>query len=139
MASCHQTLLIAVRLWQKRNSNDGERGARCRQSEFIDRRPRGSILTQEWQLFEEHAHFNREQIPERVVHAKGSAAYGTLRITNKITPISPAQVASYPRKFPSSRVQRNRLWYLRCAVLRSTVYSFVRRLQFIVKFLQGGL
>ena len=40
--------------------------------------PRGPLLVQDWQLFEKHAHFNRERIPERVVHAKGSAAFGTL-------------------------------------------------------------
>ena len=44
--------------------------------------PRGPLLAQDWQLFEKHAHFNRERIPERVVHAKGSAAYGTLKITS---------------------------------------------------------
>ncbi|MBN2492417.1 MAG: catalase, partial [Planctomycetes bacterium] len=37
------------------------------------------------QLFEKHAHFNRERIPERVVHAKGSGAYGTLTVTGDIT------------------------------------------------------
>ncbi len=42
---------------------------------------RGPLLVQDWQLFEKHAHFNRERIPERVVHAKGSGAYGTLKIT----------------------------------------------------------
>src|SRR6266403_164814 len=47
--------------------------------------PRGPLLVQDWQLFERHAHFNRERIPERVVHAKGSGAYGTLTITNDIT------------------------------------------------------
>ncbi len=47
--------------------------------------PRGPLLVQDWQLFEKHAHFNRERIPERVVHAKGSAAFGTLTITNDIT------------------------------------------------------
>src|ERR671919_843161 len=46
--------------------------------------PRGPLLVQDWQLFERHAHFNRERIPERVVHAKGSGAYGTLRITGDI-------------------------------------------------------
>jgi catalase len=46
---------------------------------------RGPLLVQDWQLFERHAHFNRERIPERVVHAKGSAAYGTLRITGDIS------------------------------------------------------
>lgn len=41
---------------------------------------RGPLLVQDWQLFEKHAHFNRERIPERIVHAKGSAAYGKLTI-----------------------------------------------------------
>ena len=47
--------------------------------------PRGPLLVQDWQLFEKHAHFNRERIPERVVHAKGSGAYGILRITGDIS------------------------------------------------------
>ncbi len=47
--------------------------------------PRGPLLAQDWQLFEKHASFNRERIPERVVHAKGSGAYGTLTITGDIS------------------------------------------------------
>ncbi|HEV2680851.1 MAG TPA: catalase [Rhodanobacter sp.] len=47
--------------------------------------PRGPLLVQDHQLFEKHAHFNRERIPERVVHAKASAAFGTLTITHDIT------------------------------------------------------
>lgn len=47
--------------------------------------PRGPLLVQDHQLFEKHAHFNRERIPERVVHAKGSAAYGTLKIAGDIS------------------------------------------------------
>jgi len=43
--------------------------------------PRGPILLQDWQLLEKHAHSNRERIAERVVHAKGSGAYGLLRIS----------------------------------------------------------
>ncbi len=46
--------------------------------------PRGPLLAQDWQLFEKHASFNRERIPERVVHAKGSGAYGTLKINGDI-------------------------------------------------------
>ena len=34
------------------------------------------------------ATFNRERVPERVVHAKGSGAFGTLTITNDITQYS---------------------------------------------------
>jgi len=56
--------------------------------------PRGPLLVQDWQLFEKHAHFNRERIPERVVHAKGSGAYGTLTITHDITKYSKAKVFS---------------------------------------------
>ena len=47
--------------------------------------PRGPLLLQDWQLIEKHAHFNRERIPERVVHAKGSGAHGTLTITGDIS------------------------------------------------------
>ena len=54
--------------------------------------PRGPLLAQDWQLFEKHAHFNRERIPERVVHAKGSGAYGKLTITGDITKYSKAKV-----------------------------------------------
>ena len=56
--------------------------------------PRGPMLVQDWQLFEKHAHFNRERIPERVVHAKGSGAYGTLKITHDISRYSKAGLFS---------------------------------------------
>src|SRR5919206_218620 len=55
---------------------------------------RGPLLLQDYQLIEKLAHQNRERIPERVVHAKGSAAYGTLTITNDITRYSKAKVFS---------------------------------------------
>ncbi|MEO6911547.1 MAG: catalase [Edaphobacter sp.] len=44
--------------------------------------PRGPIVFDDYLLFEKMAHFNRERIPERVVHAKGSGAYGTFTCTN---------------------------------------------------------
>ncbi len=46
---------------------------------------RGPLLLQDFQLLEKLAHQNRERIPERTVHAKGSAAYGTLTITGDLT------------------------------------------------------
>ncbi|MCG7393080.1 catalase [Microvirga sp. ACRRW] len=55
---------------------------------------RGPLLLQDYQLIEKLAHQNRERIPERVVHAKGSAAYGTLTITNDISKYSKAKVFS---------------------------------------------
>jgi catalase len=54
--------------------------------------PRGPLLMQDYQLLEKLAHQNRERIPERTVHAKGVAAYGTLTITHDITPYSKAAV-----------------------------------------------
>ncbi len=47
--------------------------------------PRGPLLMQDVQLLEQMQHFNRERIPERVVHAKGSGAYGTFTVTQDVT------------------------------------------------------
>ena len=47
--------------------------------------PRGPLLLQDFHLIEKLQHFNRERIPERVVHAKGSGAYGTFTVTHDIT------------------------------------------------------
>lgn len=47
--------------------------------------PRGPLLLQDFILHEKMAHFNRERIPERVVHAKGSGAFGTFTVTNDIS------------------------------------------------------
>ncbi|MCD2516419.1 catalase [Massilia sp. G4R7] len=46
--------------------------------------PRGPLLLQDFHLIEKLQHFNRERIPERVVHAKGSGAYGTFTVTNDL-------------------------------------------------------
>jgi len=56
--------------------------------------PRGPLLMQDYQLIEKLAHQNRERIPERVVHAKGWGAHGTLTITNDITKYTRAKVFS---------------------------------------------
>ncbi|MFE7188617.1 catalase [Kitasatospora sp. NPDC057541] len=45
----------------------------------------GPALIQDQQLFEKLAHFNRERIPERVVHARGAGAYGTFTVTADVT------------------------------------------------------
>jgi catalase len=47
--------------------------------------PRGPVLMQDYQLMEKMAHFNRERVPERVVHAKGAGAYGTFTVTGDIS------------------------------------------------------
>lgn len=54
--------------------------------------PRGPLLLQDFILHEKMAHFNRERIPERVVHAKGTGAYGTFTVTNDITNFTRAKI-----------------------------------------------
>ena len=53
---------------------------------------KGPLLLQDYILLEKLAHQNRERIPERTVHAKGSAAYGELRITEDISKYTKAKV-----------------------------------------------
>lgn len=54
--------------------------------------PHGPMLMQNVWFMEKLAHFNRERIPERVVHAKGSAAFGTFTVTQDITPYTKASI-----------------------------------------------
>lgn len=56
--------------------------------------PRGPILLQDFWLIEKLAHFDREVIPERRMHAKGSGAYGTFTVTNDITKYTKANIFS---------------------------------------------
>jgi catalase len=56
--------------------------------------PRGPQLLQDVWFLEKLAHFDREVIPERRMHAKGSAAYGTFTVTHDITRYSKAKVFS---------------------------------------------
>jgi len=56
--------------------------------------PRGPILLQDVILHEKMAHFNRERIPERVVHAKGTGAYGIFTVTHDITAYTRAKLFS---------------------------------------------
>src|ERR1700730_6360543 len=56
--------------------------------------PRGPLLLQDFILHEKMAHFNRERIPERIVHAKGSAAYGTFTVTHDISKYTSAKIFS---------------------------------------------
>jgi catalase len=56
--------------------------------------PRGPALLQDIWLIEKLAHFDREVIPERRMHAKGWGAYGTFTVTNDITQYSRARIFS---------------------------------------------
>jgi catalase len=55
---------------------------------------RGPVLLQDHYLLEKLAHFNRERIPERVVHAKAAGAHGTFTVTHDITKYTKARIFS---------------------------------------------
>ena len=56
--------------------------------------PRGPVLMADYQLMEKMAHFNRERVPERVVHAKGAGAYGIFTVTGDISRYTCAKIFS---------------------------------------------
>jgi catalase len=56
--------------------------------------PRGPMLLQDVWFLEKLAHFDREVIPERRMHAKGSGAYGTFTVTHDISRFTKAKIFS---------------------------------------------
>ena len=55
---------------------------------------RGPMLLQDAWFLEKMAHFDREVIPERRMHAKGSGAYGTFTVNGDITKYTKAKLFS---------------------------------------------
>lgn len=49
--------------------------------------PTGPLLLQDFKLIDSLAHFDRERIPERVVHAKGAGAFGYFEVTDDISDV----------------------------------------------------
>jgi catalase len=58
--------------------------------------PRGPLLMEDYLLIEKMAHFNRERIPDRVVHAKGSGAYGSFLVTGNLASFTHAHLFREP-------------------------------------------
>lgn len=54
--------------------------------------PRGPALLQDVVFLDEMAHFDRERIPERVVHAKGAGAHGYFEVTHDVTKFTKLKV-----------------------------------------------
>jgi len=67
-------------------------GAPIGRQQALTAGPRGPLLMQDVQLLEQMQHFNRERVPERVVHAKGSGAFGTFTVTHDITEHTKASI-----------------------------------------------
>ena len=72
--------------------------------------PRGPLVLEDFLLFEKMAHFNRERIPERVVHAKGSGAYGHFVCTSK-------EIAKYTTAKLFSAVGKKTPTFLRFSIV----------------------
>src|ERR1700739_3847184 len=54
--------------------------------------PDGPIVLNDFYLIEQMANFNRERIPERQPHAKGSGAFGHFQVTGDVSPFTRAAV-----------------------------------------------
>ncbi|MFG2072037.1 catalase [Nonomuraea maritima] len=54
--------------------------------------PNGPLLLQDHYVIQKMAHFNRERVPERVVHAKGGGAFGVLQITEDVSQYTKAKL-----------------------------------------------
>jgi catalase len=59
---------------------------------------RGPVLLQDVHLIEKLAHFDRERIPERVVHAKGAGAYGFFQVYKSMEKYTCAKFLQDPKK-----------------------------------------
>lgn len=55
---------------------------------------RGPMLMEDFWFIEKLAHFDREVIPERRMHAKGSGAFGKFTVTHDITQYTKAKIFS---------------------------------------------
>ena len=56
--------------------------------------PRGPLVMQDPYFLDMMAHFDREVLPERRMHAKGSGAFGTFKVTHDITQYTKAKIFS---------------------------------------------
>ena len=54
--------------------------------------PRGPVLLEDFVLREKIFHFDHERIPERIVHARGSAAHGYFEVTDAISDLTKADL-----------------------------------------------
>ena len=54
--------------------------------------PRGSTLLEDFILREKIQHFDHERIPERIVHARGSAAHGFFELTDSLSDVTTAKI-----------------------------------------------
>ncbi|WP_100406355.1 catalase [Bacillus solitudinis] len=61
---------------------------------------RGPTLLEDYQLIEKLAHFDRERIPERVVHARGTGAHGVFKVKNSLKRFTKADLFQEGKETP---------------------------------------
>jgi catalase len=92
--------------------------------------PRGPALLQDIWLIEKLAHFDREVIPERRMHAKGWGAHGTSTVTQDITRLTKAKIFSAIGKQTPMFIRFSRtrpaLWAMRASTSRSAIANCLR-------------
>src|SRR5690349_23322787 len=59
---------------------------------------RGATLLEDFILREKITHFDHERIPERIVHARGSAAHGVFQVYESLSKYSKAAFLNDPKK-----------------------------------------
>src|SRR3954464_6693872 len=62
--------------------------------------PSGPVLLQDHYVIQKMAQFNRERVPERVVHAKGGGAHGILQITEDVSQFTKAGLFQKGKETP---------------------------------------
>ena len=68
----------------------------------------GPLLLQDFHLIDLLAHFDRERIPERVVHAKGAGAYGEFEVTDAVDDLVGGPISSQVSPFCDGMSPSNR-------------------------------
>lgn len=79
--------------------------------------PRGPVLLQDFVFTDEMAHFNRERIPERVVHAKG---------------------AGHSSFYFSNSINASVIWKIPCVLFIDSFYLFILYFQIIILISSNG-
>ncbi len=77
--------------------------------------PDGPILLQDHYLIEQMANFNRERIPERQPHAKGSGAFGHFEVTT--------DVSAYTAGSPCGSTRARATWTSSATTPRSSSFA----------------
>ncbi|KAF1772917.1 Catalase active site [Phytophthora cactorum] len=115
MAAGHRTLTLAVPPIYKENTATTSAGAPIPPNGLTASAtagPRGPMVLEDFAFIDHMAHFDRERIPERVVHAKGGGAFGYFEVThaditqhcsaklfNRVGNAHPADTVRDPRGF----------------------------------------